>query len=362
LKARTFAILAVGSLGLVTAVGILLRTDAGAPGSALSRSGRGWLAARRLLEAQGVATRILDAPTARVAGAGVLVVTFPWQSGTLFDNAEPLAAHLRRGGTLVLGFSGDAHAVTEAAILDDLGVPPANSRPSPPLDPWGWRRYSREVWTMHPEASRLPGARDARVSALRRVPRMPTEGRALFTNDDGLPVVFEYDRWSGKVLVMPSEMVANGRLAEAGNAQWLATLATAYPGSWTFDEYHHGLIAAGASAPGEVDTGRFMDVYLVQILFIYVLAVVAVGRRFGPAWREPAVVSGSVARFLVGLGGMHARLGHHAEAAAALARRVVELDKRAAVSEDEVIRAQAGPAGFLELAQALGHTEGRSKG
>jgi hypothetical protein len=351
-----------GSLVLLTGVGILLHRDPGAAASTLSRSARGWLGARRVLEARGVAVHILDAPLETVAGAGVLVVSFPWQSRRALGSAAPLTSHLQRGGTLVLAFSGDALTPLEDGILEDLALTVADARPRPPLDPRAWRRYAREVWTLGPDAGRLPGAARPRVSALRRVPRMPAQGRALFTNDAGLPIVFEYDRWSGRVLVMPSEILANGRLAEAGNADWLATLAGTYAGSWTFDEYHHGLIAPGAPTAGEVDTGRFMDLYLAQIVLIYVLGLLAVGRRFGPAWTEPAVVGGSVARFLVGLGGMHARLGHHAAAAAALVRRAGELDKRTSVAEDAARAGELGPKAFLELAQSVGRTEWRSKG
>jgi hypothetical protein len=161
---------------------------------------------------------------------------------------------------------------------------------------------------------------------------------------------------------MPAQMLCNGRVGEPGNADWAATLARSLGPRWTFDEYHHGLTGATEAAAGQVRTERFLDLYLLQVVFLYMLAVLALGRRFGPAWREPAVVSGSVANFLVGLGGLHARHGHHADAAAALVARATELDRRLTVAEAALRRGQGGPREFVELAQSLAGPGGRKRG
>ena len=362
MKGRGLLVGAVAILIALTAFSMALHTGAGAASSVLSRSADGWLGVRRVLEAHEAETEILDVALDRRAVSGVLVVAFPWQSARPEEHAAALAGHVWRGGTLLIGYSGNRRAAHEKLILEDLDLPLEEAREVPPLNPWAWRRYSREVWSLVPDPVELSGAGVARVSALRNVPRMPEGGRALFRNDAGLPVVFACDRGPGQVLVMPSEMLTNGRLSESGNADWAATLARSLRGPWTFDEYHHGLAGIADAAHGDVRTERFLDLYLGQLAFLYVLAVLALARRFGPAWKETPVVSGTVARFLVGLGGMHARLGHHQDAAAALLQRAAELDKRMNVAAFALPQGPVGPPEFLALARAVARTEGRTRG
>jgi hypothetical protein len=353
---------AAGLLVLFAALGIFLQGSSAA-GSALSRNARGALALRRLVEAYGVSTTVLREPALRGGDSGALVVLFPWQSALPVDDGLPLLQHVRDGGALVLGYTGQAHSVMEARVLDDLfHLELERARPEPPLAPWEWRRYSRETWTLHPDSAELPGLAEARVSALSEIPRPPVGARVLYRNESDRTVVFSYSYGRGQVFVMPSEMLANGRLSEAGNADWAVTLARALPRRWTFDEYHHGLTAEAAPEAGVVHTEHFMDLYLGQLVFLYLMALLALGRRFGPAWREPRVVSGSVARFLVGLGGLHARLGHHDEAAAVLVQRAQELDKRTRVSAEALEHGRIGADEFLALAQATGGAHGRTRG
>jgi hypothetical protein len=96
------------------------------------------------------------------------------------------------------------------------------------------------------------------------------------------------------------------------------------PGSWELDEWRHGL---RAPVRGVRWTGSLaFDLLLLQIGLVYALTVMALGRRFGPVWRERVVAAGSVASFLVALGRLHQRLGHFDEAARLLVERAGELE------------------------------------
>jgi len=358
-KGRAGLWLALAGVVIVTVLGATVATQPRASGSALSRAAHGWLATRRLLEARGVATELVDRPMERdTATSGLLVITFPWQRAP-FPEVPLFDHYLRRGGSLLLAYSGEPGTRIESVFFRELGAELEPSRPDPPLDPWRWRAYAHEEWRLEP-APDLPGLRPARVFAAREVPRAPAEARVFHRNEAGLPMVFSFRRGQGQIIVLPSEMLANGRLAEPGNVDWLVTLAASIEGPWRFDEYHHGLVAPNAGpATGTVDTGRFMDLYLGQVLFLYLLCVFALARRFGPPWRDVPAIGGSVAGFLVGLGAVHVRSRHHQAAAEALLERVSRLDARAPASAPPRVD---GPAAFLALAQAVGRSQRRTKG
>ena len=66
----------------------------------------GWLAARKYLEARGAKVTLWREPLDRFSGKGVLVVAFPCQHGQMVDASDAIEAHLQRGGTVVLAWSG----------------------------------------------------------------------------------------------------------------------------------------------------------------------------------------------------------------------------------------------------------------
>ena len=157
-----------------------------------------------------------------------------------------------------------------------------------------------------------------------------------------------YRYHGGRVVVLPADALSNARLGEAGNADLLETLLRNLGPRWAFDEVHHGLAAAPA-AKGPL--GRAADLLLAHLVLLYLLAVLALARRQGPAWREPATVAGSAATFLLGMGALHHRLGHHAEAARLLLRRARELDRGLQLPPDlDRQAASAGPRELVEIA------------
>jgi len=126
--------------------------------------------------------------------------------------------------------------------------------------------------------------------------------------------------------VLPADAFSNARLGHSGNADLLEGLRQQLGDHWTFDEFHHGL--RPAFTPATRGSQRVLLLYLLQLVFVYVLVAVALARRFGPAWREEPPAFGSAASFLVGLGGLHDRLGHQRAAAELLVSRARALDGR----------------------------------
>jgi hypothetical protein len=177
----------------------------------------------------------------------------------------------------------------------------------------------------------------------------------LFRDGEGRPAVFSYTRWAGRVVVLPASALSNARLTEEGNGDLLESLVTAFGSEWAFDEFHHGLVSPADVATGTAAT-RALDVVLLQLAFVYALAVLAVSHRFGPAWSEPVVVAGSAASFLRGVGALHHRLGHHRDAARLLVERARQMHPRVAL-EDAPAAGDRADAGLLRLAQDVGRAQ-----
>lgn len=394
---------AVAALFLVTAAvtAVLLGGPGGSRGSTISRGPGGWLAARRYLQTRGARVTLISEPLARYvqeqsvepdgagpqvepgrpgeqrdrsagdwsardwraggeagqpaapppprrhAGPGVLALVFPWQTLPAGDLDEPLEAHLGRGGDVVLAYSGEAAGAER--LLDIWRWDQAGEVP---LAPWRWWSFTHREWQLRP-APGVPGAgggggRPLRVWAPRALPRLGPAATVLFTTPEGKPAVAVFRYHGGRVVVLPADALSNARLGEAGNADLLETLLRRLGPRWAFDEIHHGLVTAPA-AQGSL--GRAADLLLAHLVLLYLLAVLALARRQGPAWREPATVAGSAATFLLGMGALHHRLGHHAEAARLLLRRARELDRGLQLPPDLDRRAaSAGPRELVEIA------------
>jgi hypothetical protein len=321
-------------------------------GSALSRGPGGWLAARRYLEARGARVNVLDRRLNLFEGTGVLVSIFPWQHGLSADAADHLESHLRRGGTLVLAYSGSGGNAAEMVAMEGLGLQLEEKRRAV-LNPFRWRRFSREEWDLRPAAG-LKGA-PVRVWAPHWGPELPKNSAVLFRSPQGAPAIAVLERHRGtrgQLWLLPADTFANARLENPGNAALLETMLRRLGNQWTFDEYHHGLISGPAVETD--DFGRTLDLILVHLGVLYLVALLTLSRRFGPAWDESTVVTGSAATFLLGLGAIHHRLGHHREAAARLLARTRELDHNLDLPQDLDRRAaSAGPRELVELAREV---------
>jgi len=337
---------------LMSAAGALLVVQPPADASVLSRGSGGWLAACRYLEAKGAHATLLDGPP-ETPGRGVLVVAFPWQTFTLDDPAGWIHGHLQRGGTLVFAYAGRSFDGAESEVARTLDLA-WRERERPPLGPFRWRKYAAEEWALVLEPSVGAALRPGRIAAPGRVPQAPDGAAVLVRDERGRPLAFAFARGRGRVVVVPADAFSNARVGQPGNADLLETMRQDLGPDWSFDEFHHGLRAA--PTPGESGPQRVLLLYLLQLAFVYVLVVLAVARRFGPSWSDPAAASGSAASFLLGLGMLHQRLGHHREAARLLVARARELDARLSLPD-----ADAG-ADLLDLARRVGRAQsGRGK-
>ena len=343
----------MGALGLTVLALFVMGRSLEAGASVLSRGADGWLAAHRYLQARGTRTTVLDRDLdARTPGPGVLVVTFPWEHVGLGESFESLDRHLREGGTLVLAYTGELE-FAEMAATDALGLRWENDGLQAPLNPWRWWSFASRSWSLTPDPA-LGGGAEARIGRLSRIPRPPPRAQVLYRHESGRPAVFAYARRGGRVVVLPAQALANSRLANPGNADLLETLRRWLGPEWTFDEFHHGLIAPSAVPPA---AGRHvLDVFLVQLVLLYGLGVLTLGRRFGPPWSEPPVVTGSTRAFLLGLGRLHHRLGHHPDAVRRLRAHARELFGH---SLPETTEDTTAPGELMHLARALARPASR---
>lgn len=349
-KGWGLALAAAALLAAIVLVALFGRSGVAA-GSSVSRGAGGWLAARKYLEARGARVTLWREPLGQLSGDGVLVVTFPWQTAPSLEAAEGLEAHLRRGGDLVLAYSGSDAGMAELLVLEAIGLSPEEVR-KPPLSPLAWRRFVREEWELRPVSGALSGeVAPVRVWAPRFVPELPKGAQALYQDPAGRPVIAMVQRLRGRIWLLPVDALANARLG-GGNADLLESLLASLGPQWTFDEYHHGLAVVRAEERGSFE--RILDLVLVHLAVLYGLAVLTLARRFGPPWREPPVVAGSAGSFLLGLGALHHRLGHHREAAQRLLERARELAPDIAVPEELARRAEtADSRGLVEVARAV---------
>jgi hypothetical protein len=158
-------------------------------------------------------------------------------------------------------------------------------------------------------------------------------------------VVAAWRHGRGTVVALPAEALSNARLGSPAHGGLLETLRGWLGGPWVFDEYHHGLVEAAAELPSATRLG--FDLMLAQLGLVYLVAVAALARRLGPAWRERPPLIGSAAVFLLRLGSLHHRLGHHRAGAELLLRRAGELDRRFTPDPDLVALAGRGDAAAL---------------
>jgi hypothetical protein len=293
-------------------------------GSSASRRADGWLGARLYLQARGARVSSITEPLLQFVERelpgrpGVLVVIFPLQVTSVADLDAAVTAHLDRGGDVVLGYSTGGEGGEGALALWRWSEPARV-----PLLPWHWRSFNHREWSLRP-ASPRSGRLPVTVWAPRGVPLPGVVARTLFAAPDGRPAISIFRQRRGRVVILPADALSNGRLLEGGNADLLEALFQTLGPRWQFDEYSHGLQTVSS---GDARLGLTADLLLAHLALFYLLGVWALGRRQGPPWTTTAPMGGSAASFLLGLGALHERLGHHREAAVLLLRRVRDVDR-----------------------------------
>jgi hypothetical protein len=346
-QARPFLVLAALAVAAALLASWVSAPRPGA-GSVRSRDADGWLAARRYVEARDCDIELLDGAVESWPSEGVVVTTLPWSQDETGGSLSRLWARVSAGLTLVVSYAGQEIDPAEDALLKALGLDRVAARERPPLWPWSFERWASQEWELHLAGT---SASPLRIRALDRVPTAPADARPLLVDSQGRPLAFDAPLGRGRVIVLPAEALSNGRLGAPGHADLLETLL-ASGDRWAFDEFHHGLRPAAAPASGLAT--RSFDGLLGHLAFLYGLTVLALVRRPGPAWREEVTRSGSASALLIGLGGLHRRLGHQSEAAARLLRRAAELSPGAALPS-----LPAGKVDLLALARQVAQARRR---
>jgi len=349
----------LGALALIATLAtmavVLLSGVPPAEGSTLSAGARGWLLTRRYLEARGASTQLVDEPFAKPMRRGTLVLVFPWQSLPFEEDLNAgLSQHLERGGDVLVAYSGRLFSIGEQRIASDLGFEMEDLKGRPSLVPWRFWREAARKWPLR-SAAELETELQVQVPMPSAVPKAPAGARLLLEGPDRA-AAFSYGRARGRVYVVPAEALSNALLREGDHLTLLELLRAELRQPWMFDEYHHGLRAP--SVVNQAENGLPMDAFLLQILFVYAAVLLARVRRFGPAWSDPPVLRSSARAFLVGLGALHHRLGHHAVGARKLLARAREMDARLRLTDDELPVVKGADAdGFLETAKALARAQ-----
>jgi hypothetical protein len=319
--------------------------------SSLSHSSIGWLAVRRYWEASGARVTLLGRPLAQQKPEGTLVMTFPEEGFRDKEDFDAVEHELSSGRTLLMAFSGEGHYPLERFLWEKVGAPLQRVRGDPPLAPRSWYRFATTVWNLKAESGAAESVRDVRVSAPRWAPQPPGGSVVLFRAPDGTPMIFQFARRGGRVFVVPADALSNGWIETPGNADLAETMRVALGPSFTFDEFHHGL-SLGEVA-GKASSAMPFDLLILQLFVLYLLAVWALARRFGAAWKETTARAGSTAAFFVGLAARHRRLGHFRPAAELLISRIRQLDASVSLPSDIDPGVVSDERSFLEFSQRV---------
>jgi hypothetical protein len=347
---RWWLVLTTAVVSGVILVAILSSDHVGAGPSVLSHGPYGWLVAQRYLSSRGAVIELGNRPINQAVFSEVLVVTFPAQRSLSDEELSSISSYLRGGGALVYAYSPSDPAPSEVAFLRwlELGIRSIGGRP--PTNPLDWWRKASQVWEALPAAELDYRDHPLQMLAPRWVPEND-DAEVLYYGNDETPVVMTYELGRGTVTVLPSEALANSRISNHGNADLMETLYQRLGRSWRFDEYRHGLVSPDFVP--DRSPQRAFDLLGLHLVLCYLLAITALARRFGPAWKEDRLTFGSTAAFLIGLGHLHDRLGHHSEAARLLTKRAGELNSRLNIPSDPPA-GKIGRRQLLALAQEIG--------
>jgi hypothetical protein len=336
-------------VGLV-AVGALVTGGGGTAGaSALALGPNGWRGAALWVERQGGEVVLLDRSLDEALpdlDPAVLVAAFPAHGWYPPQEMEALDGFVEAGGVLILGVSGGAPSTGEVQLANQFGVDFEPGDDRAPLTPWGWLDWARGWEPLEPAEEWSGRALTAPRMWLRAVPSQ--KATVLFRWADGEPAVWLAPWGDGRVLVLPSAVFSNAGLGRAANADLLLSLIRGVPGNWLFDEVRHGLV--DPTAPGAEGNLRVFDGLILHLLVIYGLIVLALARRFGPPWPTLATPESSTTAFLLSMGRLHRRLGHHRDAARLLVKRARRLDPSIDLADPE--REVSSDADLVNLARA----------
>ena len=349
------AVLVLASLGGLWLAG---RGGAGGP-TTHSAAPDGWLGAYLYLGQAGAEPRRRE-EAAVPGGEDTFVVGFPWSAHGLDVPRPEVEDHLRRGGALLVGYSGGLRpGPGEIRFLGSLGVTIGDSGGRPPVLPWRWWRWARRDRILRP-AEAAPGG-SLSTGPLRWRPVPPGGAEPWYLGEDGETVVALWREGRGRVVLFPAELLSNRRLGDPVHRSFLESLRQAHPGRWSFDEYHHGWSEVREAGSAGGASRRAWDRLLLQLALIYGVGAWALAWRMGPPWPPEPETAGGSGEFLRRLGRLHRELDHAPEAARRLLDRARTLDPRIRISEDQRRRAEtADDETLLALGREIATKRGRS--
>ncbi|NOZ95341.1 MAG: hypothetical protein GXP47_11495 [Acidobacteria bacterium] len=350
-RSRQLVLAAVVVAGALAALLLVSRPAGLDEASSVSRRSGGLLLARRYLESRGVRCTTF---TGRVGkngpGSASLVVAFPATGRPRRAGLLRLKRWISGGGTLVVLFDHTFPGVAQKETLEALGVATRPIWRREELNPFRWWTRVRRPWRLSSPVANTPIV----LSSEARVALKPHAGDVILLEEPKHNAVLGLARTvgRGRLVILPSEVLSNGRLLEGGNADLLEWLGRRLPSpDVAFDEGIHGL---GAPAKRGAEGTPMADALLAQLALLYLLAIVALARRQGPPWPEEAVRGSSVGGLLLRLGAVHRRMGHHADAARVMVERAAAFGGWDSVPADlqEIPPRLDGP-GLIRLAQRV---------
>lgn len=363
---RRTAVAAVTAVLLVIAA-ILLMTRAAPPDepNSLSRRSGGLVLARRYLEARGVRCAEHTGAIGSMTPDRAYVMAFPAIVRRQSHEIVALRGWVRRGGTLVVLYASTRPDPDQMDVLEAFSVA---TTPVPALDdlnPFRWWRKAKTPWRLRSPIGETPvlisRPRLALVAAphdtvlLRvispdpaRISHRPAPGCG---QEGELVMGLARDSGRGAILVLPTEALSNGRLLTGANPDLLEWLRHRLPATVTFDERLHGF---GAPPLGATVGTPAADYLLAHLAIIYLLVILALGRRQGPPWPVETVRGRSVGGLLLRFGAVHRRMGHQAEGAQALLRRAAAFGRWTTIPQELVEAAKnVRGSGLVRLAQRV---------
>lgn len=280
--------------------------------SSLSGDPEGLLGFRRLLDAEGVTTEILDRPWSDLDRdrCGVLIVATPLQRGVSLDETTGLERYLRSGGAILV--VDDAGLPERDPALDTLlfalGLEP---RPAP---------SDLDVRTHKPERpSRIAATRTPAAPGGSGLDRVMLHGDAdvtlggdaipLMLTSSGHTVAAEARVGAGRAVLVQGPLLANDRLLDGGGLDLAFRLVDGLRGEsevW-FDEYHHGVGGLLVSARGLDRTALIWAG--IQALVVTLIYGIARGVRFGPVRIRKEATRRSSLEFVHSMASLYRRAG-----------------------------------------------------
>jgi hypothetical protein len=264
---------------------------------------RGYQAAFEWLAEQGSAQMWEGALGDATAGTTLVLV---WPLEKPLDpvaDATTLLRHATAGGRVVLLLDGASPVEPPRELLDGaMGVSVVSEEPVPPYRWSAWKAWEEDRRTAKTEDGTIRVARPHWTLDCRR-------GTPIATRSDGRHLACRVPRGRGEVVVIADATVwQNDHLGRNQNLELLTAVLGGQP--VLFDELHHSGGALGATTPTHVPALLFLHLGL-----LWLLAVLALARRFGDPLPTPALPRPSMARALHALATLHRGSGHAHDAA-----------------------------------------------